>query len=1372
MEKKLIKLCEDGQSNELAKTVQEIPNQELNQMVENRALRGKGEVLPLLQAILQGISATEPRNVKKCVSVYTHCINLLERNEMSNKDASNVVGLLMLEVDGLPGTALTELSSLFIDLVKNGQAQCGKGLELLPKLLSALANEETVIYGDNSMSGTEFKGHILNSLCACRWNAQSVIHLAGMFKDVIMTLDELKFVMEKMLRMLKELEHADLPALVYQLLLLSVKGHQRLVIEGITNFFIEQDKHLRGKSPNELSEDLMEDDNEETVRHIEGTIILHVSFATKLDHNLGKEFIKFLKSQQQGCTTQVLAPFNLALALSLSCIHRFEDQVFDFLKVTILKSFKDCDKQDQSAWVREVVPQSCRIQDLVLETVQNSVYGWDHVIHGLVQLGFVLMDSFGPKAAAFGRLEDTTNVPSNTPSHRACQLGSKILLHTFKAHEMVRVDILEHIFNRVVTKATSPVSHYLELLASTVMSAPQILLESTPKVREMFDYLSFLTPTSAEGLLKAIQPLLKFSMSLKDALILVLRKAMFSRQLDSRKIGVNGFLMILKHFRVLGGLQPSQASQSVSSSQIQVDVHARYNPSSNEALCLEIMGNLRRVLTQQADVRLVFYEGIYRVLCRNSQLQGPILDILLSQLKKYYEPSEDVNPPMKLDMCICAQGDQVYLQEPLAHLLGCVQLSLLKISDIRRQQTEDEPEDETHILAVKSELEDMLESITRRMVKSEMEDFELDKAADFSLGNSVGVKNNIFAILVLGTYEVLMEYTFLAGQFSMNSIGEVLELYENYHKLGSVLKEKANAAAGKKGKGPVGKAPRSMMSLDCVTAILDAIIKDSAPSHQESVQALRDNMDFRKYVMGVALQRIQQIQDKGICDGLEAGDSNKIRQLVCSLGSAFLKHYSENQKPEEEGKRNRSKGICGQCLEGLVSIMTILTQQHKDQLAICLCNILGAQDPDNHQEVIYSNIKKFQRLVMNLLSVEEDDHNWKEVAHLLTIIQLLCRELTSTNGQFEKVLDWIHKICTEKAIDDLSTCKLLFGMLLEMTQQRKSCPPYLRDISQDIHTQLGDIDQDVEVEDRTHHASVTARTAAPTILLLVLQQVERELDDTEWAIARIKANILSETPNDDADDLTQREGHEKSICSRVGILVTAFHELIQSAVPVGVCVEAMIKQATRLFGTLTLLVKYYLAMYAQKAHHVTARFEKLIKLTGTHLTQHCYAMITYIQTSESEHIQHTVEKHGKKDKKKASAAAQAGRAKVMKQSRTIPNLIFAIETFEKFLIQLSKKSKINLMEHIKISTSRDFRINTAAVQEVMAEVSGSDSEGEDSNGNAEDDTVVSDNGSKHSSSEEDQENQEPANKRPCLDQPAIAAKTNKLVKNKKMAIKK
>ena len=34
-------------------------------------------------------------------------------------------------------------------------------------------------------------------------------------------------------------------------------------------------------------------------------------------------------------------------------------------------------------------------------------------------------------------------------------------------------------------------------------------------------------------------------------------------------------------------------------------------------------------------------------------------------------------------------------------------------------------------------------------------------------------------------------------------------------------------------------------------------------------------------------------------------------------------------------------------------------------------------------------------------------------------------------------------------------------------------------------------------------------------------------------------------------------------------------------------------------------------------------------------------------------------------------------AKVMKEVKSIPNLIYAIEQYERYLIQLSKKSKVN-----------------------------------------------------------------------------------------------
>jgi Fanconi anemia group I protein len=52
-------------------------------------------------------------------------------------------------------------------------------------------------------------------------------------------------------------------------------------------------------------------------------------------------------------------------------------------------------------------------------------------------------------------------------------------------------------------------------------------------------------------------------------------------------------------------------------------------------------------------------------------------------------------------------------------------------------------------------------------------------------------------------------------------------------------------------------------------------------------------------------------------------------------------------------------------------------------------------------------------------------------------------------------------------------------------------------------------------------------------------------------------------------------------------------------------------------------------------------------------------------------------KKKEKKKKKAVAAAPPGWSQALKESRCIPNLIFAMEQYERFLIQLANKSKVS-----------------------------------------------------------------------------------------------
>ncbi|XP_068579054.1 Fanconi anemia group I protein [Cebidichthys violaceus] len=1297
-----IVILSDGDStDELQKYLSSLTHDQLTIVINNGALKGK-KVGAMIKGIFKGSPATSTEGSSRRLVVYEHCIPLCESGDLHTEVAADIIGLLMLETHTLPGPSLAKLASLFVEAIKVGKMGSGKSLELFPTVLTALSACEALSYGKGELSGEEYKKQLINSLCSSRWDPQCVIHLTTMFRDVPLSSEELQFVVEKVLRMFTKLDLQEIPPLVYQLLLLSAKGCKKQVLDGIICYFKDQDVRQEEEQKHGESLDLeVQSIPQDQLRHVEGTAILHIVFAIRLDHELGREFLKIFKTSYGD-----LCPFSVALFLSVARIQRYEEQVFDLLKGAIIKSFKDEQLQQGSKFLQDLLPGHCSVAQMILDTVKNSVFGWDHVTQGLVQLGFFLMDAFGPKPGPFGKntVAEGSATVARTPNQQACKLGGQVLLQGFKMHEPIRGEILDQVLNRLVTKTASPVNHYLDLFSDIVVSAPMILLESSSKVTETFDHLSYLPLTTVQGLLKAIQPLLKVSMSLKDALILVLRKAMFSSQLDGRKSAVTGFLLLLKNFKVLGSLASSQCSQAISSSQIQVDVHARYNSAANEAFCLEILSSLRRCLGQQADVRLMLYEGFYDVLRRNSQLASSIMQTLLSQLRRYYEPEQDLLPPVKLDPSITALGDQVYLQEPLAHLVSCTVHCLLWLQNMRRSanpnadDSDGDEEDEGE--GYQSELQTILESMTRRMIKSELEDFELDKSAEFSTASSVGVKNNIYAVLVMGVYEILMEYNFIKANYRKSCFEELMELFNRYHKLAEILKEKSG-----KGRVPSNKSPRSLLSLGFISTLLTVLFRDSTQSREEALSVLRSSGEFVRYAVTVAVQKIQQLEETGHTDGPDGQNADRTFRFLCDMTSVLIWRYTNIPSVvEDAGKKEKRSSLSLLCLEGLLRLFTACQQRYPDRMAQLLSTMDISEDdaePDdgNVTEMNFFYIRQFQRALFTQLSGGEEEFNSKEAQLLVSILSVLSRQLKPSSQQFVQMIRWTVKICKETSFEDSAFSKSLLSLLFNLHVLYKSPVSLLLELCQDIHSQLGDIDLNVEVEKQSHFAIVNMKTAT-TGALLVLSQIDRVLDEVDWLITRKKSQTSSDRSG--SGEATQTAGQqdpiEKAVTLQLGTLLTALNELVQTALLPGTCTITLLRELSRTYTTLTTLVKYYIQVCASQQGALPARFEKLVKLSGSHLTPQCYSFITHAQSGEfsgggADH----------KKKKKRNEGNTVGSAKLLRETKAVPNVIFSIEQYEKYLITLSKKSKVNLMQYMKLSTSRDFRIHRATLDAALQE---------------------------------------------------------------------
>jgi MinD-like ATPase involved in chromosome partitioning or flagellar assembly len=115
-------------------------------------------------------------------------------------------------------------------------------------------------------------------------------------------------------------------------------------------------------------------------------------------------------------------------------------------------------------------------------------------------------------------------------------------------------------------------------------------------------------------------------------------------------------------------------------------------------------------------------------------------------------------------------------------------------------------------------------------------------------------------------------------------------------------------------------------------------------------------------------------------------------------------------------------------------------------------------------------------------------------------------------------------------------------------------------------------------------------------------------------------------------------------------------------------------------------------MYPQD---ISTDFINVISKSGTDITDKMYKFLTiYGQSQNADAATRSIIKKGKKKEVNLKQ-----KAKIQRESKMIPNLIFAVEQFERHLIQLSRKSKVDFMQYMKRSTSRDFKIQVDMVQQ-------------------------------------------------------------------------
>ncbi|CAG9854126.1 unnamed protein product [Phyllotreta striolata] len=1268
---KFHKLGQKGDKDALVELMNDIDESEIEDLV--KALLRSSNITETWNYILISFSESPESHQKRLTLVFS-ILRELEKRDISQTSINAVITVLCLELGKFIPGDLAKICHYCLEEIRSSKPTKFVWKDLLPKILEVLANKDIFTYDELDYTGEEYKTDFINSVCMSPWSPEVLTPLTQLFIDTPLSKEEHLKVTTKLCSYIKKMSPQELPPFIYQLLQFCKQQNCKHVFMKLQNYFtlkIYKNANVGTEdSPdsNSFFDTIESTDNADCIE-AESTILFHIHRAASLGYECIREYLSFLKNMVKA-PEHVLNAFQLTVLFTIS--NSYEETIFEIIRSCVVRIYNEDKKRAHSSWYREMVPSTIKLEEVISQVVHFSVEDRDLALSGLINFAFVLLGV----GSALGQ---------DVVAEKQWSLGIAILLKIVKRKRKIASTIIQTLSMNIVSKQN--VSQYIECLYLISRSMPLLILENQRNIEDLLQI------TTDKQLFDALIPLTKFSLTVRDNLLIYLRKGLYSRSSETVQISVSGFLKLLTNLKITDAVTLSQNSVQSFSSGYSVFTQLSYKTTqntvgnfNNEALCFQILNILNKCLMKQADIKSQLYEGLYDAVDFNAALGVPVLDLLWFHLEKYII-SEDTLPPVDFEKLITCKEAQAISAEPLGKLIFAGGLICAKV-------VEQEDNNSGNV----DKFIKVLDELSQKMVNCELVHFELDDGTDLLDDVPESQKKLLVLKEALCIYEALMGYKIYSWNEKSERQGlAVNSLFQGYNRLVQFskslskpkkagVKRKKNAdkttqetqeSASKKSSKNI-KLPDFLWNFQTVKKALELLYEPQLSwTTVSEANVVRTNKELHQHLMGTVLHLAQTSKHKKELDtAVKKLHFDHITAIATIIYKRIIKKLAEFTDFDAP-----TAVLAMECFNLLINL---IINQYKNNLSSFLNTVAFDEQAQDLVKPLREIIQIYQEIYENEDFNDAVDLEMKKIPLIaINTLTTLVNEIpTSETDLSNNVLDWLKNFACNNTLT-LKTSTAFVNLFFNTHLKYKVSLALLNSMSVSIREM---IDVITEEEQTIESFKIINESSVHHIFLSLCNIVGKFiLDDIDSIILRLKSEHSVLKFDDNYENSKKNfKLKEKGVCCQLYFVVDILTNLANLQIPSGNLSESLFKSLILLYGSLSSLTKYFNSRFTKTDTFQDARFEKLVRLSGKQLSPAIYKFILYLEENRKD-SQNT-------QAKKKAVDASALKSRVLRETRLIPTVIYEIEQFSKCVTQLSNKSKTDLSKYVGQGVVRDFRI--------------------------------------------------------------------------------